>query len=393
MKQNKKKHILMYTRPIAPPWDEASKGLAYDIAVNSDGTFNFHLLTTSEYALAVKKTCLAGKDALTAEPLFSSSSFDAKAKRILLARLLRKEVGADLVHFLFTPRPLTSFLFRVRLAFSETKTIQTLATIDKKIIKDARLLKKVLFADRIIAQSYVTESKLKNAGIDNVQVIYPGINLERYFPQPKNEKLLEELGIKKDEIVVLFAGEYTRLKAIDDIILAFEQIFKDPNKEIQKIKLILACRIKSQDDVKKQEKIEAGAKKGGYLERIVFLATVENMPRLFNISDINIFPVQEMAGKFDIPLAIVEAMACQKATIVSDIDVLTEFVDNNRTGIVISKGSPTQLRDSILKLATNKEERARLAKNAKTYVHANFDIRNVVKKYKIVYTELLNEES
>lgn len=392
MKENKKKHILMYTRPIAPPWDEASKGLAYDIAVNSDGTFNFHLLTTKEYALAVKKTYLAEKNALTAEPLFSSACFDAKAKRILLTRLLRKEIGTDLVHFLFTPRPLTSFVFRARLAFSKTKTIQTLATIDKKIIKDVKLLKKVLFADRIIAQSYVTESKLKNAGIDNVQVIYPGINLERYFPQPKNEELLEELGIKKDEIVVLFAGEYTRLKAIDDIILAFEQIFKDPSKDAAKIKLILACRIKSQDDVRKQEKIEAAAKKGGYLKRIVFLATVENMPRLFNISDINIFPVQEMAGKFDIPLAIVEAMACQKATIVSDIDVLTEFVDNGKTGIVISKGAPTQLRDSVLKLAKNKEERERLAKNAKAYVHANFDIRTVVKKYKTVYTELLDEK-
>ncbi len=390
--KNNKKHILMYTRPIAPPWDEASKGLAYDIAINSDGTFNFHLLTTREYALAIKKSYLAKNNSLTAEPIFSSASFGSKAKKSLLRRLLRKELGTDLVHFLFTPRPLTSYLFRFRLLFSKVKTIQTLATIDDKTIKNTKLLKKVLFADRIIAQSYVTESKLKNAGIDNVQVIYPGINLERYFPQPKNKELLEELGIKKDEIVVLFAGEYTRLKAIDDIISAFEQIFQDYKKEAEKLKLILACRIKSQEDLKKQALVEEHAKKEGYLNKIVFLSTVENMPRLFNISDINIFPAQEMAGKFDIPLAIVEAMACEKATIVSDIDVLTEFVNNGKTGLVVSKGAPIQLRDSILRLVRNKDERERLAKSAKTYVQNNFDIRNVVKNYKTVYNELLKEK-
>ena len=382
----------MYTRPIAPPWDEASKGLAYDIAINSDGTFNFHLLTTREYALALKKGYLAKNNALTAEPIFSSAHFNSKAKEILLKRLLQRNLDTNLVHFLFTPRPLTSFLFRFRLFFSKVKTIQTLATIDDKTIKNTKLLKKVLFADRIIAQSYVTESKLKNAGIDNVEVIYPGINLERYFPQPKNEELLKELGIDKNDVVVLFAGEYTRLKAIDDIISAFEQIFQNHKKEAKRLKLILACRIKSKKDIEKQEKVEKHAEKEGYLNQIVFLSTVENMPRLFNACDINIFPVQEMAGKFDIPLAIVEAMACEKATIVSDIDVLTEFVADGETGIVVQKGAPTQLKDAILKLMNNEKERQRLAKNARIYVRNNFDIRNVVKNYKTVYNELLKEK-
>ena len=390
--KNNKKHILLYTRPLAPPWDEASKNLAYDIALNSDGTFNFHLLTTKDYSSSIQKCYLAQKEALTAEPIFKSATFDTRAKLSLIKRLFRIRIGSDIVHFLFTPRPLTSFLFRAKLFFSKAETLQTLATIDDAIIEDPKKLKKVLFADQIIAQSYITESKLKNAGVNNIEVIYPGINLERFFPQEKNDEMMKSLGISKDEFIVLFAGEYTRLKAVDDIISAFEQIFEKHKKEAKKLKLILACRIKCPEDAKKQRIIKKEAKEGGYFDKIIFLETVENMPRLFNVSDINIFPVQEMAGKFDIPLAIVEAMACKKATIVSDIDVLKEFVKNDETGLVVSKGAPNQLRDAVLELITNEKKRNRLAENARDYAHSTFDIRNVVKQYKKVYTKLLNKE-
>lgn len=387
--KDKKEHILMYTRPLAPPWDEASKNLAYDIALNSDGTFNFHLLTTHEYSFVIKKCTLAEEGALTAEPIFASTTFDAKAKMALVKRLFEKEIGSDVIHFLFTPRALTSLLFRAKLFFSKAKTIQTLATIDDKIIAQPKKLKTVLFADRIIAQSYVTEGKLLSAGIKNVEVIYPGIDLEKFFPQEKNAKLLKELEISKDEIVVLFAGEYTRLGAIDDIISAFEQIFEYHKKEAGKLKLILACRIKCPEDAVKQRKIREYARKEGYLDKLIFLETVSDMPALFSISDINIFPVQEMAGKFDIPLAIVEAMACGKAMIVSDINVLVEFVENGETGIVIPKGAPNQLKESILDLIQNDRERKRLAENAAKYVRKTFNIKTIVKQYKEVYTELL----
>lgn len=387
--KNKKENILMYTRPLAPPWDEASKNLAYDIALNSDGTFSFHLLTTKEYSFVIKKSTQAEEGALIAEPIFASNAFDTKAKIALIKRLFKKEIENDIIHFLFTPRALTSLLFRAKLFFSKTKTIQTLATIDDSLIAQPKKLKGVLFADRIIAQSHITENKLLNAGIKNVEVIYPGIDLEKFFPQDKNAKMLKELGISEDEIVVLFAGEYTRLRAIDDIISAFEQIFEYHKKESSKLKLVLACRIKCPEDSIKKRELRKHARKEGYLDKLIFLETVSDMPALFSISDINIFPVQEMTGKFDIPLAIVEAMACGKAMIVSDIDVLTEFVENGETGIVIPKGTPNQLKEAILNLINNNKERKRLANNATDYVCRTFNIKTVVKRYKEVYTELL----
>ncbi len=389
--KNNKKQILLYTRPLTPPWDEASKNLAYDIALNSDGTFNFHLLTTKAHAISIEKCHLAKKGSLTAEPIFDSPVFDKKAKITLIKRLFHLNTKADIIHFLFTPRSLTSIFFRARLACSNIKTIQTLATIDDKIIKEGKKLRKILFADKIIAQSNVTKNKLTKAGIKNVEVIYPGINLERFFPKEKNPKMLKELGIQENEMVILFAGEYTRLKAIDDIIAAFEKLLKENKKEMHNVKLVLACRIKYPEDAMKQKKLKKIAEKKGYLKKMVFLETVSNMPRLFNVSDINIFPVQEMAGKFDIPLAIIEAMACKKSMIVSDIDVLKEFVKNEETGLVIKKGDREQLADAILDLLKNKEKREFLAINAKKYVHSTFDIKNVVKHYKKVYTELVKK--
>ena len=94
------------------------------------------------------------------------------------------------------------------------------------------------------------------------------------------------------------------------------------------------------------------AKKLDYYRNIVFIDTFLDMPALYNMSDINIFPVQEMAGKFDIPLALVEAMACGKPVIISDIPILREFA-NDQNSVIIESGSVGQLSGAILDLCQN----------------------------------------
>ena len=382
-----KKKILLYTRPIVPPWDEASKNLAYNITINlPKNRFLISLLTPKNSTF--NQELLAKYPQIKPEKIYSSANLNFKNKLKLLLRLFRFRLNTDLIHFLFTPRSLTSFLIRLRLKLSKVKTLQTVATLSKKNLGNLKKLNKILFADIIIVQSKNTYAKLKNQGIKNIKLIYPGINFEKYKPAKKNLKLLKKLNLKTSDFIVLYTGEYTRLKATDDILEALKILFKS-FKNTENLKFIFACRIKSKKDQKKKSAIIEILKKERLEDKVVFIDTFTDMAKLYNISDINIFPAQEMAGKFDIPLTLIESMACGKPIIVSKLKNLKEITGNNAFGLICKRKKPKDLAQKIHLLKTDKKLYNKIAKNSLAFVKSNFDIKKNIKKYNDIYKKLL----
>ncbi|MEA2006931.1 MAG: glycosyltransferase family 4 protein [Patescibacteria group bacterium] len=385
----RRKKILLYTRPLVPPWDEASKNMAYEIAKNSKGFFEFHVLTSKKYSAELMAAVKKSKNKkVVAESVYKSNEFDSRAKKSLLFRLFRLNLVADIIHFLFTPRELTSALIRARLSFSKTRSIQTIATIDDGLIKDQRKLKKILFGDLIVAQSQHTKNKLKKAGIENVRVVYPGIDLDKFYPGQKDKKIMKKLDISPSDFVILFAGEYTRLNAVDDIVDALEILIDEETVEEKNYKVIFALRIKSDEDLQKKHRTIEYLQLKGLGDRVAFLDMCLDMPALYRASDVNIFPAQRMVGKFDIPFVIIEAMACGKPVIVSGIPVLKEFVKNEQTGLVVKKAQPVQLASAIKRIKIDDKLREKLSNSGFEYVKENFDVDKNVKIYDILYENL-----
>lgn len=383
------KKILLFTRPLAPPWDEASKNLAYEIAKNSSGSFLFELLTTKNYRQALFDECNNSPlKKINALPIYENYLFGKKEKSALLKKLLLADNSTDIIHFLFAPRKLTSLLIKAKLLFLKTtKTIQTVATIQDELCQNKKKLQKVLFADKIIAQSFFTKNKLAVAGMDNVSVVYPGIDLEKFQPQPKDESFLADFGLKKEDFIVLYAGEYDRLEAMENIFEAIEIVIKKNNGP-RRIKFVMACRIKNKKDLEIKQVFIEKTKKRGYDKNIVFVDFCPEMAKLYNAVDIQIFPVKKMAGKFDIPFVLIEQMACKKPIIVSDLDVLKEFVQDQKNGMVVKKDSPSQLANAILALFQDRQLLEQLGNSAFKYVHENFNIKKNIKKYDEIYENL-----
>lgn len=382
------KKVLLYTRPIVPPWDEASKNLAYDIAINMPPkSIKIALLTPRKKAF--NQELVEKYSHIYPEEIYYSANLNLINKIKLLFRILRFKLKTDLVHFLFTPRSLTSFFLRWRLKFSKVKTIQTIATLSKESLSNPKKLKKILFADVIVVQSKNTLKKLMDRGIKKAQLIYPGINLNKYQPSKKNPAVLKELKLKTDDFVVLYTGEYTRLKASDDILEALKLLFKN-YKDIANLKFIFACRIKSKKDQAKKNELVKIIEQEKLTNQIVFLDTFTNMEQLYNISDINIFPAREMAGKFDIPLTLVESMACGKPIIVSKLKNLKELVAKNAYGLICETKNPHDLANKIYLLKTDKKLYNKISKDALKFVRENFDIKKIVKEYNKLYKNLLN---
>src|SRR5665647_1155703 len=116
-----KKKILLVTRPIAPPWDEASKNFAFslakDLGVNPD--LEMHLMTNgpvSDLPVGVMQ-----------EHVYTHSEndfgFSQKIRSIFFQFMTKGKF--DINHYVFTPTKFNSYVIKNFLTSDKTKTIQT----------------------------------------------------------------------------------------------------------------------------------------------------------------------------------------------------------------------------------------------------------------------------
>lgn len=370
------KKVLLATRPLVPPWDEASKNFAYFLGKE---------VKDEELTLLSTKESLQGLPASARqEPIFSSGHFGLKAKYELF-RYLREARGRfDITHYLFTPTKQNTDIIKYLARPTRGKTLQTVATLRDDLYSQDEL-KKLLFADRLVVYTDLSRQKLERMGFANVTRIYPGIDLERYRPQPKNPIISGQLGFAENRFVVTYPGEYVRLGATDMLTDAFIGFFREnPDTDIR---FVFACRVKNDDDAKKKEEVHKRFADADLLGYVAFSDTIADMPALYNSSDLVIFPVENLRGKFDVPLVIIEAYACGKPVILSDLPQFREFT-NHDICVTIPKDSGAKLIESVAYLKENIQERRRIGENARRFVEDRFDLRKTAKQYEEVYSSL-----
>lgn len=374
LKQAKK--ILFVSRPLSPPWDEASKNLAFFLAKN---------IRRFSLTVMVRDFLSDFSENVSQAKVYKTSeirNFGIAEKLRSLFFQWKSRNNFDIHHYFFTPTRLNTFLIKKLLVSEKTKTIQTVATLREDLWSDADL-KKLMFADEIITYSDYSKKRLEKLGFSNVNKIYPGIDLELYRKENKDQALLSELGISENDFVLVFPGEYVRLGAVDLIVEAFREV----QKTIPASKLVLACRIKNEGDRKKQAEISDKIQAQRISEKVIFVDTFSEMRKIYNLSDVILFPVSDMKGKFDVPLVIPEAQACEKPVVVSDLPIFREFA-NESNSVIIRKGNQEDLIVAIVDLFKNPEKRKVIGEKGAVFARENFDIKKVAQKYENIYEKI-----
>jgi phosphatidylinositol alpha-1,6-mannosyltransferase len=371
------KKILFVSRPIAPPWDEASKNFAYHLSkrvAKTNPDLKIHLMTNG-FLKSLPKN-------IAQENIYTSSEKDFKLsqKIRLLIYLIFNAHKFDIIHLFFTPTKFNSLFLKFILKNKKTKVIQTIATLREDIFSDAEI-KDMIFGDMITTYSDYAKNKLNNLGIKNVQKIYPGIDLKDYYPREKSKKELQKHNFSEKDFIINFSGEYVRLDGMDDVVNSFLKV----SKEIPEAKLSLAVRVKNEKDARKKEEIIKRLKENNLLEKVSFHDSGKfKMSDIYNLCDISLFTVRNMKGKFDIPLVSIEAMACGKPVVISDIPILQEFSNKNNS-MQIESGNIEEITQAILTLYKDKEKRTYLGTFSRTYAKENFSINQSAEKYSEIY--------
>lgn len=370
------KTILLATRALAPPWDEASKNFAYFLA-KSIRRHQVTVFTTSAILPELPANVIQN-------PCYTGAHLDFNQKLRLLNALRNYRNNFDITHYLFTPTRRNTSMIKFFSRPTHGKTIQTIATLREDLYKPSEL-KELFFADHLVVYSDYSKMRLEKLGFTNVSRIYPGIDLDLYQPKAKDLEVMKLFDLTTSDFVVMYPGEYMRLGATDMITdWLIEHYKSNPNSNM---KFVFACRIKHDDDAMKKNEIKRRFEQSGILKHIIFTDTYGDMPTLYSVADVVIFPVNDMRGKFDVPLVIIEAYACGKPVILSDLPIFGEF-SGERFCVTIPRGSTTDLSEKLAYLRDNEEARKALGHNARTFVEQNFDLKKTVTEYELLYESL-----
>lgn len=370
--------VLFVTRPLAPPWDEASKNFARDLARNIVGR-DIHILTVGRLDDTPEN--------VIQHPIYTDNVLDTCQKIRSLAFQFASRRRFPIVHYFFTPTRQNAFLIRNIIKCRGIRYVQTVATL-REDLYSTEDLKRTIFGNTLIAYTEHSGSKLRSMGFRDVHVIPPGIDLDTYSKKDKDQALLKELRVDRSDFIVAYPGEYVRLGATETLVKFLRAYFgKYPDSNL---KFLFANRIKNADDGRMKKRVVETLDNAGLTDKVRFTDTLRDMQKLYNLCDTIAFPVENLHGKFDVPLVIPEAQACEKPVILSDIGQFSEFTRADNS-VIVKRGDVDDLCMAVERLRTDPIARDAMGRRAREWALDRFSIRRVAERYERLYDSLTSE--
>ena len=91
------------------------------------------------------------------------------------------------------------------------------------------------------------------------------------------------------------------------------------------------------------------------------------------------------------PNVLMEAMACELATVSSDTCGINELIIPGENGILVPADDPGRLADAMITLLQNPDQRASLGKKAREYVVRNLTFQQIAGQYFQLYNEVITK--
>jgi len=224
----------------------------------------------------------------------------------------------------------------------------------------AAALKKV---DLLVGVAEHIAASMREIGFNNIVTIPNSVDIRRFGPRERDHALMRSMRINDSEIVAGHVSKLATVKRPFDLIeSARVAIHEDPRL----IYLVIGdgpCRAD----------MEQRCAALGLTDRFRFTGWIshEEMPRYMNLADIIVMP-SESEGQ---PLACLEAMACAKTVLTTNIPGSREIIADRETGVLVGVGDARGLARATIWLAAHPEIRDEIGRRARIAAQAHADDR------------------
>ena len=235
---------------------------------------------------------------------------------------------------------------------------------------------KVIFVnnkDRIVASQMNLIPKYK------MTTIYNGIDLSSFINECPQKITKDLIGFEKKGAIVGMTARLWKQKAPQDFISSIPFI-------IQELPYTMFMVI---GDGPLQYELEKLSEELTIRKNVIFLGWRNDVKDLLKLLDVFVLP-SLWEG---LPLSILEAMACSKPVVASNIKGNNELVVHGETGFLVPPENPQKIGERVLELLKNKTLAKAMGQKGYQRVKEKFDIRKTVYLTNLVYETLLNNNN
>jgi glycosyltransferase involved in cell wall biosynthesis len=239
--------------------------------------------------------------------------------------------------------------------------------------------------DAIIAISNNVKDSLKLAKLDvkHTYMVPPAVD-DTFFRKASSTRTKERTGLKEEEPMILYCGNWSSWKGVDILIESMEAIIE----RFPKAKLVTAWNeIYDWHDSRKRA-IDRRIKELGLERSIVEMGVVPNVWELMSASDLLVVPFLNTDGVSDYPLVMAEAMACGKPVIATKVGGIPEIVHDGVNGLLVSPNNKEELEEALCLLLGDRKLKEEIGLNATRYAYENFSVSSVTEKHERIYYDL-----
>jgi glycosyltransferase involved in cell wall biosynthesis len=250
-------------------------------------------------------------------------------------------------------------------------------------------------AKLILAVSKASGQSLVDIGIPagKVQVLYNGIDVERYQFNPEGAKAVRaELGIAPDTSVILLPGRLRSSKGQAELMQAVA-LLKERGRDV--LALLVGRddpRDRSSGGRPYRPYLEQLRDELGVADRVQFVEHRSDITAVMSAADIVTIP-SSLQEPEPFGLVVVEAMACGRPVIGTRSGGISELIDDGVSGLLVPENTPVAegLANAIEQILTDAELRGQLETNAPKHVKAHFSQERMVQDAARFYESLTEE--
>ncbi|RJQ24498.1 MAG: glycosyltransferase [Peptococcaceae bacterium] len=320
--------------------------------------------------------CLAaGVEVITRSCLSGEKSFDLRGLAGLAALIKKYRIQVVHTHASFTGR------LAARLA-GVPCVVYTKHRLDwerpQKGIR-GRLLNYLdrTACHRVIAVSRAVKESLLKSGMPEarVEVIYNGIDVGGFRERARPGRLREELSAGADRVVGII-GRLEPEKGHSIFLQAAAQVLKVRNN----VTFVVVGTGSLAGELKNM------ARDLGIETKVLFTGLREDIPELLSVMDVVALPSLTEA----FPLSLIESMCLGRPCIASSVGGISEIIENEKNGLLVSPGDAAALAEKIIFLLSNPEQARAMGVRAAALVEKKFDAGLMAEKitdlyYRVVY--------
>ena len=245
-----------------------------------------------------------------------------------------------------------------------------------------KVFKKV---SKMVALSYMEAEQYKAMGVpeEKIAIIPNGIDLSEYANLPAKRSFRKKFSVDDDKKIILYLGRIHKIKGLDILVRAYVYVVNKLG--VNNVLLVIA----GADDGYLGE-LEELLGQLRIADNVLLTGPLYGKDKLEAYVDADVFILPSRYETF--PNVVLEAYACSKPVIASNVYGLRDLVIDGVTGFLVEQGNVKQMAHSILSLIGDDGRAEEMGLKGKQFVKENFTIEEVVHRIENLYREVVSSQ-